>query len=203
MQIMYYYLQLYSNGGIMMEQENNYDNIKIATFAGGCFWCMIEPFKKLNGVIDTRSGYTSGHKENPTYKEVKSQTTGHYEAVQIAYDPDIISYEKLLEVFWRQIDPMDEGGQFHDRGESYRTAVFYNDEEQKEKAQASKLSLEKSRRFPRPIVTEILPVVVFYPAEDYHQDFYVKDPLEYKKDRNASGRDEFIKKYWGDNQSNL
>jgi peptide-methionine (S)-S-oxide reductase len=182
----------------MILQENNFEDIKIATFAGGCFWCMIEPFKILEGVIDTRSGYTGGHLENPTYKDVKTQTTGHYEAVQIAYNSGNISYEKLLEVFWRQIDPMDEGGQFHDRGESYRTAIFYNDMDQKQKAEASKKALEESGRFPYPIVTELLPLGDFYPAEDYHQDFYEKSLLEYKKDRKASGRDEFIKKYWGD-----
>jgi methionine-S-sulfoxide reductase len=179
-----------------METKDIYSGIKIATFAGGCFWCMIEPFKVLDGVLDTRSGYTGGHKVSPTYKEVKTQTTGHYEAVQIAYDPKIISYEKLLSVFWMQIDPMDEGGQFHDRGPSYRTAVFYHDEEQKETAQVSKEKLQQSGRFPRPIVTEILPEAEFYPAEDYHQDFYIKDAVEYKKDRKASGRDEFIKQYW-------
>lgn len=181
-----------------MTEKNNYENIKVATFAGGCFWCMIEPFKILDGVVDTRSGYTGGHVENPTYKEVKGQNTGHYEAVQIAYDPSNISYEKLLEVFWMQIDPMDEDGQFQDRGESYRAAIFYNDEEQREKAEASKKALDLSGRFPKPIVTEILPAAAFYPAEDYHQDFYIKSPLEYKKDRKASGRDEFIKKYWND-----
>lgn len=179
-----------------MGEDNRFANIKVATFAGGCFWCMIEPFKKLPGVVDTRSGYTGGHKENPTYKEVKAQTTGHYEAVQVAYDPSVISYEKLLEVFWRQIDPMDAVGQFQDRGESYRAAIFYHDEEQKEKALESREALQKSGRFPKPIVTEILPEAVFYPAEDYHQDFYLKSPEEYKKDRKLSGRDEFIKKYW-------
>lgn len=180
-----------------MEQNNNL-KYEIATFAGGCFWCMVSPFKKLKGVLDIRSGYTGGHKENPTYKEVKSQTTGHYEAVQIAFDPTVVSYETLLEVFWRQIDPTDDGGQFHDRGDSYRTAIFYENEEQKIKAEVSKKALEESKRFEKPIVTKILPASVFYPAEEYHQDFYIKNPLEYMKDRQASGRDEFIKKYWGD-----
>jgi methionine-S-sulfoxide reductase len=171
---------------------------EIATFAGGCFWCMISPFKKLNGVLDTRSGYTGGHIENPTYKEVKAQTTGHYEAVQIAFDPKVVSYETLLEVFWRQIDPTDPEGQFQDRGSSYKAAIFYENDEQKHKAEASKKTLEESGRFDKPIVTEILPAAVFYPAEEYHQDFYIKSPLEYIKDREISGRDEFIKKYWGD-----
>jgi peptide-methionine (S)-S-oxide reductase len=171
---------------------------EIATFAGGCFWCMISPFKKIQGVLDTRSGYTGGHVENPTYKEVKTQTTGHYEAVQIAFDPEVVSYERLLEVFWRQIDPMDPEGQFQDRGQSYRAAIFYENEEQKIKAEESKKALEQSRKFEKPIVTEILPATVFYPAEEYHQDFYVKSPLEYIEDRKKSGRDEFIQKYWGE-----
>jgi peptide-methionine (S)-S-oxide reductase len=171
---------------------------EIATFAGGCFWCMISPFKKIQGVLDTRSGYTGGHLENPTYKEVKTQTTGHYEAVQIAFDPEVVSYERLLEVFWRQIDPMDPEGQFQDRGQPYRAAIFYENEEQKIKAEESKKALEQSRKFEKPIVTEILPAAVFYPAEEYHQDFYVKSPLEYIEDRKKSGRDEFIQKYWGE-----
>jgi peptide-methionine (S)-S-oxide reductase len=179
-----------------MEQSTEL-KYEIATFAGGCFWCMISPFKKVQGVLDTRSGYTGGHVENPTYKEVKAQTTGHYEAVQIAFDPNVVSYEKLLQVFWRQIDPMDAEGQFQDRGESYRAAIFYENEEQKIKAETSKRDLEQLKKFERPIVTEILPAAVFYPAEEYHQDFYVKSPLEYFEDRKKSGRDEFIQKYWG------
>lgn len=173
-----------------------FNNIEVATFAGGCFWCMVEPFKKIEGVVDTRSGYTGGHVLNPTYEQVKSQTTGHYEAVQIAYNTELVSYEKLLEVFWRQIDPMDAGGQFQDRGESYRAAIFYANETQKAAAEKSKQELAEGGRFPEPIVTEILPLGEFYPAEDYHQDYYIKSPLHYKEDRKASGRDEFIKKYW-------
>jgi peptide-methionine (S)-S-oxide reductase len=179
----------------MQDTEFKYE---IATFAGGCFWCMISPFKKIQGVLDTRSGYTGGHVENPTYKEVKAQNTGHYEAVQIAFDPEVVSYERLLEVFWRQIDPMDPEGQFQDRGQSYRAAIFYENDEQKIKAEESKKALEQSRKFEKPIVTEILPAGVFYPAEEYHQDFYVKSPLEYIEDRKKSGRDEFIQKYWGE-----
>jgi peptide-methionine (S)-S-oxide reductase len=177
-------------------EKNNEIKYEIATFAGGCFWCMISPFKKLEGVLDTRSGYTGGHIENPTYKEVKAQISGHYEAVQIAFDPNVITYEKLLEVFWRQIDPTDDKGQFQDRGESYRAAIFYENEEQRIKAEASKEALQLSCRFEKPIVTEILPLAVFYPAEEYHQDFYIKSPLEYMEDRKKSGRDEFIRKYW-------
>lgn len=175
-----------------------YDNIEIATFAGGCFWCMVAPFKKLQGVLDTRSGYTGGHVVNPKYEDVKAQKTGHYESVQIAFDPSVISYEKLLEVFWRQIDPMDNEGQFQDRGSSYRSAIFYASQDQQEKALKSKQELEASGRFPRPIVTEVLPLEEFYPAEDYHQDYFIKSPIHYKQDRKASGRDEFIKKYWSE-----
>ncbi len=179
-------------------EQNKDIKYEIATFAGGCFWCMIAPFKNLVGVLDTRSGYTGGHVENPTYKQVKAQTTGHYEAVQIAFDPEAIDYQSLLEVFWRQIDPMDSEGQFQDRGPSYKAAIFYENEGQKKRAEASKRDLEDSGRFERPIITEILPASVFYPAEEYHQDFYIKSPLEYMEDRKKSGRNEFIEKYWGD-----
>lgn len=159
---------------------------------------MVAPFKKLEGVLDTRSGYTGGSVANPKYEDVKAQKTGHYEAVQIAFDPTIVSYERLLKVFWRQIDPTDDGGQFQDRGSSYRSAIFYSGEEQKEEALKSREELETSGRFPRPIVTEILPLGEFYPAEGYHQDYYIKSPIHYKEDRKASGRDEFIRKYWGE-----
>lgn len=169
-----------------------------AIFAGGCFWCMVSPFDVLDGIIEVRSGYTGGHKENPTYQDVKSQTSGHYEVVKITYDPSIISYDKLLQAFWRQVDPTDDGGQFQDRGPSYRTGIFYTTEEQREKAEASKKAMDESGRFPGPIVTPILPEATFYDAEEYHQDFYKKSPVEYKEDRKVSGRDEFIKKYWGD-----
>ncbi|RKO62296.1 methionine-S-sulfoxide reductase [Caldibacillus debilis GB1] len=168
-----------------------------ATFAGGCFWCMVKPFDRWEGVHKVVSGYTGGHVKNPTYEQVKSGTTGHYEAVQITFDPEIIPYEKLLEIYWQQIDPTDDGGQFHDRGPSYRTAIFYHNEEQKIKAEQSKEALEKSGRFQKPIVTKILPAQEFYEAEDYHQDFYKKNPEAYKKDRELSGRDAFIEKYWG------
>lgn len=169
-----------------------------AIFAGGCFWCMVSPFDVLDGIVEVKSGYTGGHKENPTYKDVKSQTSGHYEVVKLTYDPEVIDYDKLLQAYWRQVDPTDDGGQFQDRGESYRTAIFYTTEEQRQKAEASKKYMEESGRFPGPIVTPILPDSVFYDAEEYHQDFYKKSPTEYKSDRKISGRDEFIKKYWGD-----
>lgn len=171
---------------------------RLATFAGGCFWCMVGPFEDRDGVLRITSGYTGGHKENPTYEEVCSDTTGHYEAVQIVYDPERIRYEELLEIFWRQIDPTDDGGQFHDRGHSYRTAVFYHDDEQKKKAEASKQTLQESGRFDRPIVTAILPAGPFYPAEPYHQNYHKKNPVHYRMYRTGSGRDAFLKKLWAE-----
>jgi len=171
---------------------------KLATFAGGCFWCMVKPFDEQPGIISVVSGYTGGHKENPSYEEVCSETTGHFEAVQITYDPAIFSYEKLLDVFWQQIDPTDAGGQFYDRGQSYKTAIFYHDEEQKQKAEKSKLSLEESGRFNQPIATQILSATPFYPAEDYHQQFYRKNPQRYERYHEGSGRAAFNKKYWGE-----
>lgn len=180
------------------KMDNNYKEYDSAIFAGGCFWCMVSPFDILDGIIEVKSGYTGGELDNPEYKDVKAQQTGHYEAIKIIYDPQIISYNKLLEAFWRQIDPMDDNGQFQDRGSSYRAAIFYNSNRQKEDAIKSKNELEQSGRFPNKIVTAILPVAKFYDAEEYHQNFYKKNPEEYKKDRSKSGRDEFIKKYWGE-----
>ncbi|WP_025692319.1 peptide-methionine (S)-S-oxide reductase MsrA [Paenibacillus zanthoxyli] len=167
-----------------------------ATFAGGCFWCMVSPFEELPGIIDVVSGYTGGHTVNPTYEEVCSETTGHAEAVQITFDPDIFPYSKLLELFWQQIDPTDEGGQFHDRGSSYRTAIFYHNEEQRKEAEASKLATQQSGRFSGPIVTPIVPAGVFYPAEEYHQGYHRKNPGHYKRYRKASGREAFIESHW-------
>lgn len=178
-----------------MDTNNNY---KLATFAGGCFWCMEGPFDAEPGVIKVVSGYTGGHKENPTYEEVCSETTGHYEAIQVTYDPTVVSYSRLLEIYWRQIDPTDPGGQFNDRGQSYRTAIFYHDQEQKMAAELSKRALNESGRFDEPIVTEILPASTFYPAEDYHQKYYKKDPLRYHMYRTGSGRDDFLKRVWRD-----
>ncbi|AVQ98110.1 peptide-methionine (S)-S-oxide reductase [Oceanobacillus iheyensis] len=169
---------------------------KKAIFAGGCFWCMVKPFDQWDGVKQVNSGYTGGHVENPTYEQVKAGDTGHYEAVEITYNPDVISYSEILELYWRQIDPTDDGGQFQDRGDSYRAAIFYSDEEQQKEATLSKEELAQSGRFKKPIVTEILPAATFYPAEDYHQDFYKKNEQEYKEDRAKSGRDEFIEKTW-------
>ncbi|MED5052249.1 peptide-methionine (S)-S-oxide reductase MsrA [Anoxybacillus rupiensis] len=171
---------------------------ELATFAGGCFWCMVSPFEEQPGIMKVVSGYTGGHKENPTYEEVCTHTTGHYEAVQITFDPAIFPYQKLLDIYWQQIDPTDAGGQFHDRGESYRTAIFYHNEQQRQLAEQSKRELEASGRFSKPIVTQILPASIFYPAEDYHQNYHKKNPLRYKLYRIGSGRDAFLKKHWRD-----
>ncbi|PAV28022.1 peptide-methionine (S)-S-oxide reductase [Virgibacillus profundi] len=170
--------------------------INKATFAGGCFWCMVKPFDQWDGVYNVISGYTGGHLKNPTYEAVKSDTSGHYEAVEITYDPDIITYEEILKIYWQQIDPTDDGGQFHDRGDSYRTAIFYHDHEQKDAAETSRQTLDQSGKFSKSIVTKILPAATFYPAEDYHQDFYKKSEQEYEEDRAKSGRDEFIEEKW-------
>lgn len=174
-------------------KRNRYE---VATFAGGCFWCMVTPFEEMPGIVRIVSGYTGGHLKSPTYEEVCSETTGHAEAVQITFDPELMPYEKLLDIFWRQIDPTDPGGQFHDRGSSYRTAIFYANEEQKRKAEQSKRELEASGRFDKPIVTAIEPASEFYPAEDYHQDFHKKNPLRYRMYRKGSGRDDFIARHW-------
>ena len=173
--------------------------MKTATFAGGCFWCMEPPFEKLEGVVSVISGYTGGTTENPTYKEVSKGTTGHAEAVQITYDPDIISYEKLLEVFWMNIDPVDRGGQFYDRGSQYRTAIFYHDNRQKKAAEKSKEEIRASGKFIDAIATEIVKFRKFYPAEERHQDYYRKNSLSYNNYKKASGRESYLKKKWGDN----
>ncbi|MFY3792057.1 peptide-methionine (S)-S-oxide reductase MsrA [Ureibacillus sp. MALMAid1270] len=167
-----------------------------ATFAGGCFWCMVKPFDQWDGIHKVTSGYMGGFIENPSYEQVKTGTTGHYEVVQIEFDENIFPYEKLLEIFWMQIDPTDAGGQFHDRGDQYRTAIFYHTDEQKAIAEESKVKLAESKKFNKPIVTEILKASEFYVAEDYHQDYYKKEPEHYKEDRKISGRDEFINEYW-------
>ncbi|KAA9021699.1 peptide-methionine (S)-S-oxide reductase MsrA [Niallia endozanthoxylica] len=174
----------------------NHD-FELATFAGGCFWCMVKPFDQEPGIIKVESGYTGGTKENPTYQEVCSETTGHYEAVQITFDPAVYSYEKLLSIYWQQIDPTDAGGQFYDRGQSYQTAIFYHNENQKKIAEQSKQQLELSGRFLRPITTAILPAKTFYPAEEYHQRYYKKNPAHYERYQIGSGRKAFIEKHWG------
>jgi peptide-methionine (S)-S-oxide reductase len=173
-------------------------NYETAIFAGGCFWCMVSPFEVFDGVMEIKSGYIGGHVEDPAYEEVKQKKTGHYEAVKILYDPEKLSYEKLLKAFWMQIDPTDDEGQFQDRGPQYRTGIFYTTEEQKLLAEKSKKELDESGRFTEPVITPIMPATTFYDAEEYHQDFHKKEPKLYKEDRSISGRDEFIKKYWGE-----
>lgn len=164
------------------------DKYKKATFAGGCFWCIEEIFQQTKGVIDAVSGYTGGFVENPTYEQVCSGTTGHREAVQITYNPDEISYEELLKIFFANIDPTDEGGQFADRGSHYKTAIFYHDQYQKEKAEEMIKKLNELGIFNKPITTEVLPAQKFYPAEDYHQDFFLKNPAHYYMYKEGSGR---------------
>jgi len=168
-----------------------------ATFAGGCFWCMEPPYDKLPGVISTTSGYIGGQKPSPTYEEVSSGRTGHAEAVQVVYDPKKVSYEQLLDVFWHNIDPTVKNQQFCDVGSQYRTGIFYHDDEQKRLAEASKAALEKSKPFKAPIVTEITRAGEFYPAEEYHQDYYLKNPVRYKFYRNGCGRDARLEQLWG------
>ena len=169
----------------------------IATFAGGCFWCMEPPYDELDGVISTTSGYTGGHKQNPTYEEVSAGTTGHTEAVQVVYDPKRISYERLLEVFWRNIDPVTPNAQFCDHGTQYRSGIFYHDAAQRRLAEEAKRALEASGRFKTPIVTEIVAAGTFHPAEEYHQDYYKKNPIRYKFYRAGCGRDRRLAELWG------
>jgi peptide methionine sulfoxide reductase msrA/msrB len=183
-----------------MESDKKYDdqNLQKATFAGGCFWCTESDFEKVDGVVETVSGYTGGDEKNPTYEQVSAGATGHYEAVQVYYDPLKISYAELLEVFWRHVNPTDAGGQFVDRGPQYRSAIFYHDEEQKALAEKSKTDMNKSGVFQTPLVTPIIPLKQFYPAEKYHQDYYKKNPIRYKWYRSGSGRDQFLESTWGD-----
>jgi peptide-methionine (S)-S-oxide reductase len=169
-----------------------------ATFAGGCFWCMEPPFDKLEGVVSTTSGYIGGTKANPTYEEVSGGGTGHTEAVQVVYDPSKVSYAKLLEVFWRNIDPLTPNAQFCDKGSQYRSGIFFHDAEQQKLAEESKRQLESSGRFKQSIVTEIVSATTFYAAEEYHQDYYQKNPLRYRYYRNGCGRDARLKEVWGE-----
>jgi peptide-methionine (S)-S-oxide reductase len=166
-----------------------------ATFAGGCFWCMEPPYDEIDGVVSTISGYIGGSKKNPTYEQVTTGTTGHAEAVQIAYDPSKVTYEKLLEVFWRNIDPLTPNAQFCDHGSQYRSAIFYHDETQKKLAEQSKQAVQ--RRFKQSVVTEIVRATEFYPAEDYHQDYYKKNSIRYKVYRYGCGRDQRLEELWG------
>jgi methionine-S-sulfoxide reductase len=170
---------------------------EVATFAGGCFWCMEPAFDALVGVRLTTVGYTGGEEKAPTYDEVASGRTGHAEAIQVVFDPTKISYAELLDVFWRNIDPTQVNGQFADKGRQYRTAIFYHGEEQKRMAEASKEALERSGKFNREIVTEVVPATDFYKAEEYHQDYYRKNPARYEGYKYGSGRGQFIEKMWG------
>ena len=170
----------------------------VATFAGGCFWCMEPPFDKLDGVLETTSGYMGGKERNPTYEQVSAGATGHAEVVQVRYDPARVSYARLLEVFWRNIDPTVKDRQFCDVGSQYRSAIFVHDEAQRRAAEASRAALEKSRPFKDPIVTPVVAAGEFWPAEDYHQDYYLKNPIRYSYYRNGCGRDRRLSSLWGD-----
>lgn len=177
---------------VMMAEQK----LEKATFAGGCFWCMVKPFDTLPGIESVISGYTGGHVENPTYEQVCTGTTGHTEAVQITFNPEVFPYKDLVEVYWQQTDPTDPNGQFVDKGTSYRPAIFYHSDEQKEIAEASKKELQESGRFKKPIITPIEPAQPFYAAEEYHQDFYKKSTNHYQRYRTASGRDAYINNHW-------
>jgi len=172
--------------------------VAVATFAGGCFWCMEPPFDKLEGVISTISGYTGGTTQRPTYEQVSAGSTGHAEAVQVTYDPSKVSYEKLLDVFWHNIDPTVKDRQFCDVGSQYRSAIFVHDAEQRRLAEASKAALDRSRPFKGPIVTPVVDASTFYPAEEYHQDYYRKNPIQYHYYRIGCGRDLRLRQLWGE-----
>lgn len=183
-----------------LTKKNN--STEVATFAGGCFWCMQPPFDKHDGVISTFVGYTGGNVEDPTYEEVCSGTTGHTEAVEIEFDPAVVSYDELLNVFWRNIDPTALNSQFADRGSQYRTAIFYHNDEQKRLAEESKEKLAKSGKYDKPLVTEITPATEFYKAEGYHQEYYKKNSYRYKMYKSGSGREKYIKDVWGETDAN-
>jgi len=183
--------------GSASAQQKPPPGLDTATLAGGCFWCMEPPYDELPGVVSTTSGYIGGHKKDPTYEEVSGGSTGHTEAVQIVFDPKKVSYEKLLEVFWRNIDPTTPNAQFCDHGSQYRSGIFFHNEEQRRLAVASRDQVERTKRFREPIVTEITAATVFYPAEGYHQDYYKKNPLRYKFYRSNCGRDSRLEQLWG------
>ena len=186
-----------ATGHAIAQQDKSAEYAK-ATFAGGCFWCMEPPYDKLEGVISTTSGYIGGDKKNPTYQEVSAGVTGHTEAVEVLYDPSVVDYQTLLDVFWKNIDPLVKDRQFCDVGDQYRTGIFYHDDRQQQLAEASKQKLTDSGRFDQPIVTEIVQAGTFYPAEEYHQDYYQKNPLRYKYYRFSCGRDNRLEELWGD-----
>ena len=183
---------------LLAETQSAPSHFKKATFAGGCFWCMQPPYDELEGVLSSTVGYTGGHKKNPVYEEVCSGTTGHAEAVEILFDPSKITYEELLNVFWRNIDPTVLNRQFADQGNQYRTAIFYHDEDQKLMAETSKSKLEQSGKFRQAIVTEISPASVFYKAEEYHQKYYRKETDQYRFYKKGSGREEYLERVWGE-----
>ena len=187
--------------GKTMNTENN--SYKVATFAGGCFWCTESDFEKVDGVLEVVSGYTGGHDDSPTYEKVSAGQTGHIEAVQVRYDPSRITYKQLLDVFWRHVDPTDPGGQFVDRGSQYRSAIFYANEKERQLAEETKERLASSGKFNKPIATDIIPLGIFYPAEDYHQDYYKKKPIRYHWYRSGSGRDRFLEETWADAKTNM
>lgn len=180
------------------EPAGGAEGLAKATFAGGCFWCMEPPFDELEGVVSTTSGYIDGHVDNPTYRQVSSGGTGHTEAVEIVFDPEKVSFDELLYVFWRNIDPLAVDRQFCDGGSQYRTGIYTHDDEQLRLARESKEEIVRSGRFDQPIATEIEPATQFYPAEDYHQDYYRKNPVRYKMYRTGCGRDQRLKQLWGD-----
>jgi len=190
-------------GKMEKKMEDKSQNTKEAYFAGGCFWCTEADFEKVDGVIEAISGYTGGNVANPTYKQVSKGGTGHVETVRVVYDPAKVTYEELLEVFWMHVDPTDGDGQFVDRGSQYRSVIFYANEQEHRLAEASKKSLAASGRFDEPIVTDILPLGPFYPAEDYHQDYYKRNSLRYRWYRHGSGRDQFLKKVWADMEEDM
>ena len=183
------------NTGLIPEEEQG---LETATFAGGCFWCVETAFEDLDGVKKVVSGYSGGHVKNPTYEEVCAGTTGHLESVQIVFDPQLISYSELVDIFWKQVDPTDAGGSFVDRGSQYLSAIFYRNDSQKKIAESSKNELDKSGIFDKPIATKVIPFTSFYPAEDYHQQYCKRNPVRYYSYRSASGRDQYIKAVWGD-----
>ncbi len=194
----YLWILLLLIGANALADDTSYpDAVAVATFAGGCFWCMEPPFDEIDGVLSTTSGYTGGHEKNPAYQEISAGTTGHAEAVQIVYDPMKVTYRQLLEIFWRNIDPTTADRQFCDRGRQYRTGIFYHNEEQRSLAEESREKLEREKPFSGPIVTEVTRATEFYPAEDYHQDYYRKNPVRYKFYRYSCGRDQRLEELWG------
>lgn len=192
------YTMLSSRSDLLPKDPNtDLSQWEVATFSGGCFWCVEAGFEKYHGVKEVISGYTGGQQENPSYEEVASGNTEHIESIQVFYDPSQVSYAELVEFFWRQVNPTDDGGQFVDRGNQYTTAIWYHTDEQKRIAEESKTALDSSGRYDQPVITPIVPLQSFYPAEDYHQDYYRKNPVRYRWYRSGSGRDDHIEEIWG------